>query len=74
MFGLTGEYVQCLCRYAQMAVHAAMCGKTDLMIGLLHGQFVHLPLKKVTAGRKNVDVKGTYWQAFLDATGSPFCK
>ena len=60
--------------YAQMAVHAAMCGKTDTMIGLLHGKFVHLPLKKVTEGKKNVDIKGTHWQAFLDATGSPFCK
>ncbi len=59
-------------RYAQMAVHAAMAGKTDCMVGMMHGQFVHLPLERVTAGKKNVDVRGQHWQAFLDATGSPF--
>ena len=56
--------------YAQMAAHAGMCGKTDMMVGLLHGKFVHLPLTKVTEGKKSVDIKVIYWQGFLDATGS----
>jgi 6-phosphofructokinase 1 len=58
--------------YAQMAAHAGMAGKTDMMVGMMHGQFVHLPLRKVTEGRKRVDINGLHWQAFLDATGSPF--
>ena len=49
-----------------------MAGKTDILIGLVHGDFVHLPLSKVTQGRKNVDIKGLEFQALLDATGSPF--
>lgn len=60
--------------YAQMAAHAGMCGKTDMMVGMMHGEFVHLPLSKVTEGRKKVDIKGLYFQALLDATGSPFYK
>jgi hypothetical protein len=43
-----------------------------MMVGMLHGQFVHLPLQKVTEGKKNVDIRGVYWQGFVDATGSPF--
>lgn len=59
--------------YAQMAAHAALAGKTDIMVGMLHSKFVHLPLSRVTMGKKNVDTEGFYWQGFLDATGSPFC-
>jgi 6-phosphofructokinase 1 len=58
--------------YAQMAAHAAMAGKTDMMVGMLNGRYVHLPLSKVTQGKKNVDVLGFTWQGFLDATGGPF--
>lgn len=58
--------------YSQMAAHAALRGKTNMMVGLLHGKFVHLPLAKVTEGKKNIDIKGLYWQGFLDATGCPF--
>jgi 6-phosphofructokinase 1 len=38
-------------RFARNAAHAAMAGKTDLLIGLWHDQFVHVPLT-VSAGKK----------------------
>lgn len=43
-----------------MAAHAAMAGKTSVMIGLVNGHFVHLPLKKVTEGKKKVDIRGEF--------------
>ena len=31
--------------YARNAVHAAMAGKTGLVIGLLHDSFIHIPIR-----------------------------
>ena len=53
------------------AVHAAMAGKTKLVIGLVHDKFVHLPIKAVTAHRNAVDPEGSLWRDALDATGQP---
>ena len=71
--GITNASDSILCTvFAQMAVHAAMAGKTSMMVGLVNGMFVHVPLSKVAEGKKNVDIRGLYWQSFCDATGSPF--
>lgn len=57
---------------AQHAVHAAMAGKTALLIGRWHCSYVHLPISLVTqAGRRKVDPKGEIWQAVLESTGQP---
>lgn len=55
----------------QHAVHAAMAGKTGLMIGHVQGQFVHVPLKAVTRGKKKLNTNGTLWQTVLSTTGQP---
>lgn len=71
--GITSASDSILCtQYGQMAVHAAMAGKTDMMVGLVHNDFVHLPLAKVTQGRKSVDINSLTFQALLDSTGTPF--
>jgi len=54
----------------QFAVHAGMAGKTDLVVGLFKGEYVHLPLKSVTS-RKKVNTKGNLWMRVLEATGQP---
>ncbi|MBW2560449.1 MAG: ATP-dependent 6-phosphofructokinase [Deltaproteobacteria bacterium] len=54
----------------QFAVHAGMAGKTDLVVGLFKGEYVHLPLKLV-ASRKKVNTKGNLWMRVLEATGQP---
>jgi len=54
---------------ARRAVHAAMAGKTDLLIGLVHGKFVHVPLPLVTEGAKRVDPDGELWMSVQTATG-----
>ena len=54
----------------QFAVHAAMAGKTDLVVGLFKGEYVHLPIESV-ASRKKVNTKGNLWMRVLEATGQP---
>ena len=56
---------------AQNAVHAAMAGKTNLLVGRWHGSFVHLPIALATRGRRKVDPKGALWHAVLESTGQP---
>ena len=58
-------------RLAQNAVHAAMAGKTGMVIGRWHGTFVHLPLHLVTHGRKKIDPHGELWHSVLEKTGQP---
>ena len=58
-------------RLAQNAVHAAMAGKTNMLVGRWHGTFVHLPLEFVTHGRRKVDPEGELWHSVLECTGQP---
>ncbi len=58
-------------RLAQCAVHAAMAGKTAMLVARWHGHFVHLPMHLATSGRKRVDPKGDRWQSVLESTGQP---
>ena len=48
-----------------------MAGKTKLLIGLVHNEFVHLPIKLAVAKRNYVDPEGALWRDALDATGQP---
>lgn len=54
---------------ARNAVHAAMAGKTDMLVGYVHGCFVHLPLALCAGRRRCVDPGGSLWQAVLETTG-----
>ena len=58
-------------RLAQAAVHAAMAGKTGMLVGRWHGSFIHLPLDLVTQGRRKVDPKQELWRSVLECTGQP---
>ncbi|MBE6344304.1 MAG: ATP-dependent 6-phosphofructokinase [Spirochaetaceae bacterium] len=58
-------------RLGNNAVHAAMAGKTKLVIGLVHDKYVHLPIRLVTARRHKVNPEGSMWRDALDATGQP---
>jgi 6-phosphofructokinase 1 len=57
--------------FARHAVHAAMAGKTGLVIGYLHDQFIHVPIELLTRREKRVDPDGFAWSAVLAATGQP---
>ena len=54
----------------QYVVHAAMAGKTSMLVGLMKDEYVHLPLKMVSSGMK-VDPDGNVWMRVLEATGQP---
>ncbi|HOJ13059.1 MAG TPA: ATP-dependent 6-phosphofructokinase [Deltaproteobacteria bacterium] len=56
---------------AQMAVHAGMCGKTDMLIGLWNNVYVHIPTEICMQGRKKIDVGGPLWMSVREATGQP---
>jgi 6-phosphofructokinase 1 len=58
-------------RLGNAAVHAAMAGKTKLIIGLVNNEFVHLPIKTVIQTRNRVDPEGNLWRDTLDATHQP---
>ena len=58
-------------RLGNAAVHAAMAGKTKLIIGLVNNEFVHLPIKAVISSRNHVEPEGNLWRDTLDATRQP---
>ena len=64
------DNVYCM-RLAQNAVHAAMAGKTNMLVGRWHCTYVHLPLELVTHGRRKVDPHGELWHSVLENTGQP---
>lgn len=57
---------------ARNAVHAAMAGNTNMLIGRWHGRFVHVPMPLATRFRKQVDVNGDLWSAVIESTGQPY--
>ncbi|MGD9611883.1 MAG: ATP-dependent 6-phosphofructokinase [Kiritimatiellia bacterium] len=57
--------------YARHAVHAAMAGKTDLIIGEWYSVYVHVPIPLAVARRKKIDVESDLWHAVISATGQP---
>jgi 6-phosphofructokinase 1 len=57
--------------FARNAVHAAMAGKTGLVIGYLHDKFIHVPIELLASQVKSMDTTGFVWRAVLAATGQP---
>jgi 6-phosphofructokinase 1 len=57
--------------FARNAAHAAMSGKTGLVIGFLHDRFIHVPIDLLTSRKKSMDPQDLAWGAVLAATGQP---
>ncbi len=57
---------------AENAVHAAMSGRTDLVVGYWNDHFVHVPMAKAVETRKRIDPAGALWRSVLENTGQPF--
>jgi 6-phosphofructokinase 1 len=64
------DAIFCL-RLAQNAAHAAMAGKTNMVVGRWHGHYVNLPMNVVTVRRRKVNPQGDLWLTVLEATGQP---
>ena len=58
-------------RLGNAAVHAAMAGKTKMIIGMVNNEFVHLPIRSVIARRNHVNPESNLWRDTLDATHQP---
>ena len=58
-------------QFARHAVHAAMAGKTGLVIGQMHDEFVHVPIELLATQTKRVDPESALWRSALAATGQP---
>jgi 6-phosphofructokinase 1 len=56
---------------AQNAVHAAVAGKTDFMVGYWNNEFTLIPIPMAVAKRKKIDIEGELWWNVLEATGQP---
>ncbi len=58
-------------RMARAAVHAAMAGKTDAMIGYWNQEIVHVPIATAVAEKKQMPLASDIWNAVLATTGQP---
>ena len=63
------DSMYCL-RLGNNAVHAAMAGCTNMIVGLHHDRLVHLPISMI-GSRKTIDPQGWFWQTVLQATHQP---
>jgi len=59
---------------AQMAVHAGMSGKTDMLIGVWDNRYVHIPIALSVGERKKIDTHGPLWKSVMESTGQPVMK
>jgi 6-phosphofructokinase 1 len=56
---------------ARHAVHAAMTGRTGMVVALWHQRYVHLPVHLVAGGICQVNPEGDLWRCVLESTGQP---
>lgn len=64
------DSVYCI-RLAQNAVHAALAGRTEIVIGRWRGRYVHIPMALAVSRRHQVCPDGDLWLSVLEATGQP---
>ena len=53
---------------AKNAVHAAMAGRTNCVIGKCADVFMHVPISLATIERQKVDIHDSLWQSVVDTT------
>lgn len=64
------DSVYCI-RLAHAAVHAAMAGRTEMVVGRWRRRFIHIPIPLAISHRNQVDPSGDLWMSVLEATGQP---
>lgn len=58
----------------QNAVHAAMAGKTAMMVSLWNDKYVHVPITEAIKRRKQVNLNSRFWLNVLESTGQSSLK
>ncbi|MFH1538965.1 MAG: ATP-dependent 6-phosphofructokinase [bacterium] len=56
---------------AHNAVHAAMAGKTGLVVGSWNNTFIHVPISMVIRRRNTIQPDSQLWLDVLETTGQP---
>jgi 6-phosphofructokinase 1 len=54
--------------FARNAAHAGMAGKTDLLIGLAHSQFIHVPLSASIGQSRRLSPEHDWWTSVMAIT------
>jgi 6-phosphofructokinase 1 len=60
--------------FARNAVHAAMAGKSGLVIGHQHDTYTHVPIELLTERKKRLDLNSPAWLGVLASTGQHFAQ
>jgi 6-phosphofructokinase 1 len=58
-------------RMARAAVHAAMAGKTDAMVGYWNQEIVYVPISTAVGEKKQMSLESDLWNAVLATTRQP---
>lgn len=58
----------------QYAVHAAMAGRTEMVVAKIQERYVNLPLPLVTTHRRTLSIYSDLWRAVLESTGQSMLK
>ena len=53
----------------QHAVHAAMAGKTNMVVAKIMDRYVHVPLDLIISKRRKLNIHSDFWRAVLESTG-----
>ena len=57
---------------ARNAVHAAMSGRTNCVVGSVGDWYTLVPIKLATIERQTVQLESDLWRSVMDATGQEF--
>ena len=57
---------------ARNAVHAAMSGRTNCVVGTVGDMYTLVPIKLATIERQKVRLDSDLWRSVMDATGQEF--
>jgi 6-phosphofructokinase 1 len=58
-------------RLGTNAVHAAMAGKTDMIVSLINDRYVNVPIDLAVSRRNRIDPESSFWRNVIEATGQP---
>jgi 6-phosphofructokinase 1 len=58
-------------RLGTNAVHAAMAGKTAMIVSLFNDRFVHVPIEMAVSKKKHINPDEALWRNVIEATGQP---
>ncbi|MGC9329103.1 MAG: ATP-dependent 6-phosphofructokinase, partial [Candidatus Hinthialibacter sp.] len=67
---IPSDRMYCL-RLAHDAVHAAMSGRTGMVVGYWNSSYIHIPIEEAVSKRKQLDPESDLWLSVLESTGQP---